>query len=169
MTPGSRRLTPGAKLVSPLRGWETAASSLPALRQQPLALLQEERDVLEWLRADVAPADVAAGVDQEGPVQRRAFEVVVAVVLAEEVQACVGDEGEGEGVAAELGLGPGLGELAGAVGADGDQRDAGVGEVLCFRGERVELLGAVEAAVAEVEEDDDGPAAVGGEGEIGRA
>src|SRR5687767_11603660 len=108
MTPGSRRLTPGAKLVSPLRGWETAASSLPALRQQPPALLQEERDVLERLGPDVAPPDQAVGVDQERAVQRGALEVVVAVVLAEEVEAGVGDEGEGERVAGELRLGPGL-------------------------------------------------------------
>src|ERR1043166_6093134 len=126
--------------------------------KQPLRLLEEELRVHEGLVGDVLPSDAAARavrrVDQERPVERRILEVVPAPVHLEDLLLGIGQHREWEillrvAVARPLDLFPGLR-------GDGDDRDVGLRALVVKRGELAELLDAVPAARAEIEEDQDG-------------
>lgn len=102
------------------------------------------------------PEDFAAGGDEEGAVEGLVFEVVVGVVWTEDVAVWIGEEGEGEFAALFDVSFLGLVEVGDGVVADGEEIEAGVFELVTVFGEGFELLGAVEATVAEVEDEDEG-------------
>ena len=90
------------------------------------------------------------------------LEVVVGAVLLEHVQRSVGDEREGERRAGFVLLNR-LAQAADIVGADGDEVDAGLLELVGLGREDAELLDAVCSALPEVENDDHRPAGIVGE------
>ena len=126
--------------------------------QEALGFFEEELGFVERFVADVLPTNESLRVDEEGAMERHFFEIIVGAIGFEDVQLFVRNDLEGEAIAG-FALGKGLVQAFDGVGADGDHRDAGGLELASHRREKVELLDAMDAAVAEIKDDEHRPAA----------
>src|SRR3954469_9959429 len=91
----------------PWRSWRQKQSASPdeccstscrfsRLREQSLRLRQQEPGVGEGLGADVLPSDLAFCINQDRPVQRDFFEIVVTVIAVENLEARIREQRERE-------------------------------------------------------------------------
>ena len=124
--------------------------------------LDEEVDFHEGIGRDVGPEDAAFSIEDESSVEGLVLEIVVSGVLLEDGLVRIGNEREGNVSFFVVVLG--FLQIRDGVGGDGEDREPGLFEVGIAIGHGGELLGAVEAAGAEIEDEDDGLATVIGEG-----
>jgi len=132
-------------------------------REEALCFLDEKVEVHEGVGGDVRPEDAALGIEDEGAVEGLVFEVIVRGIFLEDLLFGVGYEGEGDVAFGVIFLG--VFEVGDVVGGDGEDGEVGFLEVGIAVGHGGELLGAMEAAGAEVEDEDEGFALVIGEGD----
>lgn len=128
--------------------------------EQALCLLQEEVGFHEGFVADILPEDAALWVDEECPVEGGVFVIVISAVLLEDFEGVIGNDFDGVLLGLFIEGFDGVDEVGGFVRTDGDKLNAGVFEGLLLGGEGGELLNAMQATGAKIENDDNGFAAV---------
>ena len=127
------------------------------LGQQSLCFIEEKCRVRKRLVADVLPADSAAAVDHESPMQRLLLEIVVTPISPENIQLVVTEKRQrklSSFVTSNRRLQTGL-----SVRTDREHRQAGLCKLIFHWREFLQLFRAVQAAVTQIENQHKWPAA----------
>ncbi len=96
-------------------------------RQQTLGFLEQESRIGEWLISDILPTDAPLSIDQNGSMERLAFEVIKAAEVFEHIQIRVRQQWDIHGAIETL---EPIAERLRILGADAYDLNSGVLELL---------------------------------------